>query len=388
MDTSRNLSIRIETQEKKVRAELASIISALPGFEIIGPNGPDSCDLLILDIGDDPDTDFQRLATIRASGNGHELFLTSASTDPQILIRALRSGVKEFIPQPVNQQEVVNALLKLKGRKGNVNSGPIQDKKGKIIDILGVKGGVGTTTIAVNLAGCLANLQGNPSVALIDLNLLLGEVPLFLNIKPVFDWMEVAKNISRLDATYLMSVLLKHSSGIHVLPSPARLLDEQTPSPKVIETLLKLMQQLFDFIIVDSGRSVDDISKVVLKAADRLVLVATPSLPCTVNLKRLLDAFQGLGFPPSQRVEIVANRSNQKTGVSLQEVEQTVGKKFSWHLPNDYRSASSAINNGEPLSVVARGSELSGKITAMALALAGKAEREVKAKRALFFGVM
>ena len=88
---------------------------------------------------------------------------------------------------------------------------------------MGSKGGVGTTTIAVNLATSLHELKGSPSVVLVDMNPLLGEIPLFLNIKASFDWGELVKNINRVDSTFLMSILAKHTSGIYVLPAATAL---------------------------------------------------------------------------------------------------------------------------------------------------------------------
>ncbi len=105
--------------------------------------------------------------------------------------------------------------------------------KGKVFTVFGAKGGVGTTTMAVNLATGMAQFKGNPSVALVDMNLLSGDVPLFLNMKSAFNWVEVARNISRLDATYLMSILQKHVSGVHVLPAPVMVGEETSMAPGV-----------------------------------------------------------------------------------------------------------------------------------------------------------
>ncbi len=380
MNINQNVSVGIEARGREIRDEFKKIISTLPGFDITDPNAAGPCDVLILEIGSDPEKDFQHIADVQAAGSAREVFLTSANKDPQILIMALRSGAREFFTQPINTQEVASALSRffLRRHKGDAKGGPVRARKGKIIDVMGTKGGVGTTTIAVNLAGSLAGLQGGPSVVIVDLSRLMGEVPLFLNIKPVFDWMQVAKNFSRLDGTYLKSVLLKHSSGIHVLPSPTKLIDGQAPPAKVIEVLLGHLQQLFDIVVVDGGRSIDDLSKVVLKAADKILLIATPSLPCIVNTRGLIDAFYGLGYPPSRNIEVVANRCNQKGGIALREVEQAIGRKISWHLPNDYRSANGAINSGRPLGVAACGSDLNEKLIALASAMAGNGDEEIK----------
>ncbi len=377
-------SVRIQTCEQ-IRSVFERNIALVGGLHVQAHDAPGMTDLLILEIGDDPENDLERLSTIQASTSAKELFLTSVNTNPEILIKALRIGVREFFPQPIREQDVQDALVKFKGHNGNGIVAAAPAKRGKIVTLLGVKGGVGTTTVAVNLAYSLACLDGGPSVALLDLNPLFGEVALFLNVHPVFDWMEIVNNVSRLDSTYLMSILSKHLSGVYVLPSPAKMIDGQTLIPSVIEALLKLMQQLFDFIIVDGGRSIDDISKIALKAADRLLLIGTPVLPCIVNLKKLLDTFRTLGYPPEQSIDIVANRSNQASGISLKAVDEIIEKRVLWYLPDDYRHAVAAITSGEPLNVVAEGSELSKKIAAMALALTGKSEK--KRKKA-FFGLL
>jgi len=225
-------------------------------------------------------------------------------------------------------------------------------------------------------------------VALVDMNLLFGEVPLFLNVKPVFDWLEVSRNISRLDATYLMSVLLKHASGVHVLPSPATHIEDDAVAPQVIETLIKLMQAMFDFVVVDSGQSLDQLSKRVLQLSDRLVLVTIPSLPGIINVKRLLDTFRSFGYPTIERVEIVINRHNQKSGVSLEEAEKTLQKKIAWTIPNDYRNSMDAINRGEPLTVLAKSADITKALLDMASNLAKRNLSPRKERKRSFFGLI
>jgi len=380
----RDYTVRIQASSR-TRLILQRAVELAGGFRLLADAAGGPCDLLMMELGDDPEKEFQRVGALQTSGDAGEIFLTSESCASDILINAMRAGAREFFPQPINDQEVRQALLKFRGRNEGGKPGPAPEKNGKIIAALGAKGGVGTTTVAVNLAASLAGLEGAASAVLMDLNPHLGEVPLFLNAKPVFDWMEIGSDISRLDSTYLMSVVLKHSSGLHVLSSPATPLDGHTPPPVAVGAVLTLLRKLFDFVVIDGGRSFfDDLSKVILKAADTLLLVANPTLPCVINLTRLIDAFQALGYPPDEGIEIVFNRSTQDAGISLAQAEEALRRKVSWLLPNDYRTATNAINNGTPLSAVARSSELNAKIAHMAAAFAGKAAQ--KSKRGLFFG--
>ena len=389
MIESSHLVAQIRTKSPSLYDQLERIVASAGGFEVREAGYPGQCDLLIVEIGGDIQEEFQLINRIQASGSYGEIFLTSQSTDPSLLISAMRLGIREFFSQPLREEDVKGALLKFKRRSGRmVPTEKVSSRQGQIINVLGAKGGVGTTTIAVNLATGLASLEGRPSVALIDMNLLFGEVPLFLNVKPVFDWLEVSRNISRLDATYLMSVLLKHSSGVHVLPSPATLIEDNAVAPEVIETLMKLMQAMFDFVVIDSGQSLDQLSKAILQLLDRLVLVTIPSLPGIINIKRLLETFRTLGYPSEDRIEIVVNRHNQKSGVSLLETEKTLRKKITWTIPNDYRNSMDAINRGEPLTVLAKNADMTKALNDMASNLAKREAATRKDKKRSFFGLL
>jgi len=279
--------VKFEIRHAEVREELEKILSATEGFQVESSDAPPSCDLLILEIGEDLEREFQLVHNIQDSGMAREIFLTSSRVDPDLLIRALRAGAKEFFPQPIQKEEVNLALLKFRERK---EKGKLEvdgeRKKGTIIDVIGSKGGVGNTTVAVNLAASLIESQGSPLVALVDMNLLFGEIPIFLNIESVFNWGEIARNITRLDATYLMGILSKHSSGVYVLSSPTGLDGVNVATPEIIEKLLGLMRNVFDYIVIDGGQALDDISLKILEMSDIVLLVAILSLPCLTNSKR------------------------------------------------------------------------------------------------------
>ena len=355
--TENIISIRLEVRNQQVRKDLEEIISSIKGV-FLEKSASASCHILILEIGDNIEKDFEFIHACHTSGIAREVFLTSSRLEPDLLIKALRAGAKEFFPQPIKKEEVRNALLKFKERKEIARPDGEKRKKGKIINIIGSKGGVGTTTIAVNLATSLIETKGSPSVALIDMNLLFGEIPIFLNVEANFNWGEVARNISRVDPTYLMSILSKHSSGVYVLPSPTGLDGVNVATPEIIERLLRLMRDVFDFIVIDGGPSLDDISLKILEMSDTVLLIAILSLPCLTNLKRLLWTFQKLGYPQKGNTKVIISRYHKNSLISLKDAEQSLGQKISWLVPNDYISTMSAINQGKTLSLVAHGVEI------------------------------
>lgn len=361
--------VKILVKTKSVREELEGIISSLDGFSIQQDHSAEGVDALILEISDPPERDFLYANVVKKSGKVRNIFLTSALTQPEILLEALKLGIKGFFPQPLDRKSVREALLSFQGDRQEIEEdrpSGTEVKPGQIISLFGSKGGVGTTTVAVNLAVSLAARRDAPKVALLDMNPFFGEVSLFLGIESAFDWTEVAKNIDRLDATFLMSTLTLHDSGVYVLPSPARLSDGFQANAQVLETMLQFMQTQFDYIILDSGQFLDDNTKATLKMSQLTLLTFIPSLPCIINLKRLMDTFLNLGYPPEHTIEIIANRSLRNAEVSPKEVESALGKNIFFTLPNDYRNTMSAINQGKPLMEIDGRSEIAQKFTALA----------------------
>ena len=244
--------------------------------------------------------------------------------------------------------------------------------------VLGSKGGVGTTTIAVNLAASFAQLDGHPRVALIDTNLLFGEIHLFLDVKPMFNWGEVAGSVSRLDRTYLMSVLSKHSSGVHVLCSSNGLDGIDSRTPEVIEKLLSLMLTEFDFIVIDGGRTLDKNTLKILEVSDTVLVVAVLNLPSLTNVKRLMWTFQKLRYPEENNIKVIVSRYLKKSLISLKEAEETLNREIFWQIPNDYLSTMSAINQGKTLSMMAHGAEITKCFAGLASAFVEKEEKKKK----------
>lgn len=372
------LKVRLDIKDDLIRQEFTRIVSAEEGFATYGPGDSGAADLLILQLGERPEEEILQVQQILSTGKAREVFLTSKVLKPEILIEAMRAGVKEFFPQPLNKDEVKRALQRLRlqqpGQKPQKAEGP--KKQGRIINVIGSKGGVGTTTVAVNLATSLAEADREKAVALIDMNLLFGEIPLFLSIESVFDWMEVAKNIARIDSTYLLSVMSRHNTGVHVLPSPAKVLDEFRVTPQVIEALLVQMRTMFDYIVIDSGQVLDDISRMILKLSDSLIIVTLLSLPCLINVKRLMDHFQKFGYPEDEKIQILVNRHHKRSMISLEDAEKSLKKKIFWNIPNDFQTTMSAINQGKPLSAMDASAEITASFREMAAMMTGKGQKK------------
>ena len=248
-------------------------------------------------------------------------------------------------------------------------------KHGTIINVISSKGGVGTTTIAVNLAVSLAAEKNNPSVALIDMNLLFGDIPLFLEIEPKYNWSDITKNISRLDDNFLKNILSVDASGVSVLPSPSYVNDPNVETPEIMAHLLMIMQRLFDFTIIDGGQPLDDISLKFLELSDIALLVSILTPPCILNTKKLLKTFRGLGFPLDENIKIVVNRYLKKSNLSLTDAESSFEKEIFWTIPNDYQTTVNAINEGKALAQFAPDEAITKNFRKFATKLRAESEK-------------
>jgi len=357
--------VKIDVKNVDARTALQEIIRSVEGLWVQGPDDNHRPDLLILELGDKPEDVFELIESLLSVNAVGEVFLTSSTADSSVLLKAMRTGVKEFFSQPVNKKEVRQALEKFKLRREQA-ADQERTKVGHIVDVIGSKGGVGTTTVAVNLAVDLAHKDSTRSVALLDMNLLFGEIPLFLEIKPTFHWGEVTKNIARLDPTFLMNILSKHSSGVYVLPSPGILNGAPAAAPEVMERLLSLMQTMFDVIVIDGGQSLEATSLKILEISDTVLLISTLGLPCLSNTNKLLKTFRALGYPSPARIKVVINRYLKDSDVSLKEAEQGIQQKIFWSIPNDYRTTIAAINHGKALSEIASKAQVTRSLEALA----------------------
>jgi pilus assembly protein CpaE len=369
------ISVGLDITNEPLRSEFEEILAAQQGFHLVDPDPHRLPDLLIREMEEDRGKTFSRVQAILAASPATEIFLTSTQTDSEVLLEALRTGVKEFIPQPIQRVELEEALLRFKERHRHKK--PAMEKHGKLITVIGSKGGVGTTTVAVNLAASLRLANPDRSVVLVDLNPQFGDAALFLDMEPAHTMGDVAKNIARLDETFLMSVLSKHPLGLYLLPSANAVEEIGLLTPDAVEKTLNLLETMFDYVIIDSGDSLTDTTLATLNVSPTVFLVCTLTLPVLRNTKRLLNILSHLHYP-TEHISIVVNRYEKRTEVSPKDMEEVLGRKASWLIPNDYFTTMNAINKGQPLSAIAGRADVTKNFTKLAQGLSADEQQEHK----------
>jgi pilus assembly protein CpaE len=378
--TDKNFLVNVKVENRQVRKRLEEIIQSDPALRIQAFDKTGRPDLAIYELGDDTEGDFQVLQSLMNSNALGEVFLTSNRTDSQLLLKAMRMGVKEFLLQPLNEQEVRQALAGFKAKSSQASGHTVPGKIGRIISIMGSKGGVGTTTVAVNLAVSLAETKAKQSVALVDLNAVVGEIPLFLAVRPSYHWGEIMQNIGRLDSAFLMNIMVRHGSGLYVLPSPSKLNGYPVATPDTMQRVLNVLRDMFDVVVIDGGQSMDSAYLKVIEMSDALLIISILSLPCLHNTHNMLQSLKGLSILPQDRMRVVINRYLKKSDVSIPEAEESIRQEIFWSIPNDYKATMSAINQGKPLSQVVSKAPVTRSISEMANYLV-KGDNEDTTKR-------
>jgi len=279
------------------------------------------------------------------------VFLTASRTDPQILLDAFRLGVKEFLPQPLTRQEVEPALARFEERfNGRVSGAEMQS--GRVVSVIGARGGVGTSTVATNLATSVQQASQRESAVLVDLDMHGGDLGLFLDLHASQGLKHLSKDISRLDETIVRSILTQHSSGLHLLTSGYEEFDATEPTSGSTMRVIGLLRSMYRQVIVDCGHILGPAVKEALDCSDQIIVVATLSLPAIRRSKRMLEALRAMQYPAG-KMGIVVNRYLKNQKDLLNETEDMLGVCMAGLIPNDYGTASEALDHGKPLTIMA-----------------------------------
>lgn len=275
------------------------------------------------------------------------------------IIQLLRSGAKDFVSKPVLSKDLLVAIVKCTQEDVKVL------KKSQIISVFSNKGGVGKTTIATNLAYEFARLS-REKVALVDLNLPIGDVTTFLDIKPIVDISEIVNNNTTSEKNLVFEACQQYKdSTLYVLAEPPHIEQSRNLTPNQIVKLFNDLREKFSYIVVDMGTNVDKLNMSILEQSDIVLLVTVINLPLIRNCQRCLDLFSNLEFP-DEKVKVIVNRYLENDEITVEDVEKALNKQVYWKVPNNYFTIMSSINKAIPVSEVNENSNITESFTMLA----------------------
>lgn len=264
-----------------------------------------------------------------------------AAADAQLLVEAMRSGVNEVLIEPLAVADVSASLARLE------TTGVPAAETGDIFAFIGAKGGVGTTTAAVNVATALFRLGPEAKTLLVDLHLTHGDAAVFLGAEPRFSIVEALENTHRFDEAFFKGLVTATKAGPDLLASSDRALVSST-TVQHVQTLLRFASGLYRYVVLDVPRS-DAATLDALDCVSQIVVVANQELPTVRSASRIAAALrQRYG---KDRVKVIVSRHDHQADIGHEDIERTIGVKIKHAVPSDYREALQALNRGRPLTM-------------------------------------
>ncbi|SEB21220.1 AAA family ATPase [Paraburkholderia sartisoli] len=321
----------------------------------------DGIDLLILDGARMTQQDFDTLAALTARHSGLTCVLLTPSPSADLLIRAMRAGVRDVLQWPVAPQELQHAVDRIARKITGTR------REGRVISFVSCKGGSGTSFLAANL-GFAASTTGKRAL-LIDLNQQFGEAAFLVSeITPPATLADVSAQIDRLDPAFLDACLTHVSEDFDVLAGAADPARAKDIKPEHLQRILNLVRHQYDLIIFDIGQSISNVSIAALDQSECIFPVLQLSLPYLRGGHRLLEIFRSLGYR-GDKVRVLVNRYEKKGPVGLAELEKALGQRAASVIPEDRASVSASINQGVPILRLTRSSGVAKGLNELARSL-------------------
>jgi pilus assembly protein CpaE len=272
------------------------------------------------------------------------IILSSHEASPQLILSCIRAGAQEFVSRPMDISELEKAVDHI--RKVLERTVPAGKKRGKVLTVFSVKGGIGATAVVANLGVALA-ARSDTKTALVDLSFHMGDLGLMLDLPPRYSLTDAVGSEGGIDGTKLPAILSQHPSGVHLLTVAASPEVGDEISASHMTELFGYLNTMFDWIVVDAGRHLDDRTIEVLTLSDAILVLSCLDLPTIRNVKRYVEIFDKLEID-RERIHLVVNRFIKKSRLSLNDLETTVGLETFWTIPNDFAPMSLGIDRGSP----------------------------------------
>lgn len=351
---AQTVRVILYTTNESTLPELRRVVTSLPQMRIVAELEEASffaqavsqfpADLLLVDLDPNPLVVIECLKPLQEVAPELPIFALSSQTDGNVVLSAMRAGIKEYLLKPLNPEEFEQAATRC------VRTQTRTKEPGKLISIMGSSGGVGCTTLATNLAVELADLVGSEQrVALVDLDFRFGHVATMLDVHGQFTVADLCSTPEELDPQMVLKALIRHESGVHVLRRPHTFAQAEMITAAHCANVLQSLQDLCAYVVVDGPTRHDPGGRCVLDAADYNLLLIQLLVTSVRNADRMVQELAVQGYN-TQRVQFVCNRLGRDSGhLTVDQVETILNRKLLCTILDDWKSVSESINIGQPL---------------------------------------
>jgi pilus assembly protein CpaE len=299
-------------------------------------------DLLIVDGRQDLRGAIGEVERCRAASPATTIFLLAQESSSDLILQSMRAGANEFLTWPLADTSLDDAVDRASSRRG-ASGGPTTS----IITFIGAKGGMGTTTLAVNTAVELAGKK--KQAIMVDMKQGLGDVALFLGVRSRFSLVDALDAENRLDREFLTGLVAKHVSGLELLPGSDQFERPGTSDGPTIEHILRLLSARYEYVIVDAGAQVTGCGLAAMYMSELICVVINPDVPSIRNGQRIIERISEMGSC-GERVRVLLNRAAQPYPIPLTQIKEALGRKIDLTFPSDYRTVATAMNSGVPVT--------------------------------------
>jgi pilus assembly protein CpaE len=335
------------------------------GLELLHKRDPE---LVLADFDGDPSSSLRYIRLLSDARPSRVFLGTGPELPPQLLLEAMRAGVSEYLPQPVEPRDLEDAVRRL-ARKLGRGTGTSPAGSGRIVAFTGAKGGTGVTTTAVNAAVHAHALTGRRTL-LLDLDLESGATGVLTGVPSRYSVLDLLDNLHRLDESLLDSLVTAHGSGLHVLPAPADPLDRREVQPDQLRTVLRLLKHHYHLVVMDLARPLSPMGRVVLEQVDELHLVLGADLPSLRNAKRLLPHLTGALQGRDAPLRLLLNRTAPGGEITEADVRTALKAPVAYSLRLDEAHVLRSVNVGRPVVLNGTRSRYGQDVRGVGVALA------------------
>ena len=396
---ARNPRVIVVDQDQVARSEVQKML-ALSGFAVLGEAGygieavslakESEPDVMVIALEEPVVRALQTVEAVADLLPQSPVVAYSSIKDPASIRKAMLAGVADYLVTPVREEDLVNSIhgvLAQEERRRARIAGETDEPVacGTVLTVFGAKGGIGKTTISTNLATAIVQKTGQ-SVALVDLDTRFGDVAILMDIPVERSIADLALPEDEINREMLQDCLYTHNTGVTILPAPVRPTDWRNVHAGHIERVVTLLAQTYDYVILDTPGTFNDIVARALELATLVLLVATVDMASLKDTLLAIDMLRSWNFP-QEKVKLVINSTNEATNVQPQEVKRMLGRDVFWSIPYD-RNISTSTQLGMPVVVAKPTTKAAESLVELAFVLSGvrrqQAPQQQKQAKGLF----